>query len=103
MLAIDQIVPIGDDVIEWASGMAERHAAIHAAGGLKLDFLRRELLIHLEPIVNALRHRAARRRLARVFQESGDLTHAKPLPSQRLPRRACTPSGKPSRTWATAS
>ena len=29
--AVDEIVPVGNDVVDRASGVAERHAAIHAA------------------------------------------------------------------------
>ena len=38
-VAIDQIVPVGNDVVHRAAGVAERHAAIHAARALRADLL----------------------------------------------------------------
>ena len=40
--AKDQIVPIRNHVVERAAGVAERHAAIHAARALGLDLFERE-------------------------------------------------------------
>ena len=51
MIAIHQIVPVGDDVPQRAAGVAERHAAIHAPGALLLQLLGPE---HLEKLVEVL-------------------------------------------------
>ena len=77
-IAIDQIVPIRNDVVQRAAGMAERHAAIHAARALGPNFLLWKILVDLEPIVDALGDRPARGRFARVFEKAGDFTHARP-------------------------
>jgi hypothetical protein len=39
VLAVDQVVPVGNDVVDWAPAHAERNAAIHAARALPLGLL----------------------------------------------------------------
>src|SRR5207244_2199012 len=82
--AVDEIVPFGDEVVdrtarrhalEERTGVAERHAAIHAAGALRLQLLVLGVFVELEPVADALPGRARQRQLAREFQESGWLTH----------------------------
>jgi hypothetical protein len=70
-----QVVPVGDDISQRASRVAERHAAIHAARALfhQLEFRKR--LIHLVPVVQTLVDGAARRSFPLVFHESGRLPH----------------------------
>jgi hypothetical protein len=79
----DEVVPIGDQVGERAAGMAEGHAAIHAAGALGLDALDGERLIDLEPVVDALPRVAAGGELAGVLEEAGDFTHERAPSSTR--------------------
>ncbi len=108
--AIDEVVPVGDEIVERASGVAEGHAAIHAARALHGELVLGKVAVNLEPVVDALDDRAARGQLAGVFHETGGLTHAAPARSQpawRLVRgcrgarcarcraRACTRAGKP--------
>ena len=52
---IHQIVPVRNDVVDRASGVAERHAAIHAARALWAQFFFGKILIDLEPVVHPLR------------------------------------------------
>ena len=40
--AINQIVPVGNEIADGASGLAEGHAAIHAARALLAKFFFRE-------------------------------------------------------------
>ncbi len=79
-VAIHQIVPIRNDVVQRAAGVAEGHAAIHAARALRLDFFDREVLVDFEPVVDALRYGTPVGSLALVFEEAGDFTHATPPP-----------------------
>ena len=58
---INQVVPVGNDVVDRAAGVAERNAAIHAARGLRAHFFFRERLIDLEVVVDALGDGATRR------------------------------------------
>ncbi len=73
--AVDQIVPIGNQVGERAAGMAERNAAIHAARALRAESFLREGLIDFEPVLDALGGRTALGHFARIFHEAGDFTH----------------------------
>ena len=68
-IAIDEIVPVRNDVVDRAAGVAERHAAIHAARGLRLHGLFGERLIDLEVVVDALGCGPALRQFARVLHE----------------------------------
>ena len=49
VLPIDQIVPVGDQVIDRATGVTERNAAIHTARSLLTDFGRGQRLYELLP------------------------------------------------------
>ena len=53
VIAVDEVVPVGDQVAERAAVVAERDAAIHAAAGLLLERVALERLVHLVPIVQA--------------------------------------------------
>src|SRR5262249_17458028 len=66
---VNQIIPVGNEVIDRASGVAEGYAAIHAARALGAKLLFGEVLIDLEPIVHALRHRTTSRAFAGVVHE----------------------------------
>ena len=80
VVAVDEVVPVGDEVAERAAVVAERDAAVHAAPGLQRELVGRERLVDLVPVAQAHRHRATGRRLAIPLQESGRLTHAR-IPS----------------------
>ena len=84
--AIDQVVPLGDEVVDRAArghaveqraGVAERHAAIHAAGALLAELL-------LAPCAGGTRSSramrssggAVQRQLAQIFDEAGGFSHA---------------------------
>ena len=75
VVAVHEVVPVGDQVAERAAVVAERDAAVHAASGLDLQRLGREALVDLLPVAQPHRHRPACRRLPRPFEEPGGLTH----------------------------
>ena len=77
-VAVDQVVEVRDHVVERAAGVAEGHAAIHAARALRANLLLGEFGVNLEPVVDAYADRAPLRRLARELFEAGDFTHAAP-------------------------
>src|SRR6185295_8642761 len=62
--AINQIVPIRNDVVDRTSGVTERYPAIHATPALCTQLLFRKILIDLEPVVDPLRYRPALRHFA---------------------------------------
>ena len=81
---IDQVVPLGNQVVQRTArchaadhhaGLAEGHAAVHAAGGLGLLLLAGEPDVKLVEIFNALQRRDIRAGLARVIHKSSDLAH----------------------------
>ena len=76
--AVDQIVPIGNDIGERASRVAEWHAAIHAAGALRADLLLGKVEVDFKPILDALGGRTAGWQFPWIFEESGRFTHASP-------------------------
>jgi hypothetical protein len=93
---VRQVVPVRNDVVQRASGVAERHAAIHAARALRSPF-RRKRLVDLEPVVDPFLHRPPRGHLAAIFHETSDLTHGQHLLSRlRRHKGASRPLGTPS-------
>src|SRR3972149_5093904 len=93
-VAVDQVVPIRDQVAERAALVAERDAAIHAARGLLLELGLGGVLVDLVPVAQALLERAIMRLLILNFDEAGDLTHGSP-PSPRPPME-CLPAERAS-------
>ena len=54
-----KVVPLGDEVAERTTVVAERDAAVHAAAGLALELGELLLLVDLAPVLDADRHRPA--------------------------------------------
>ena len=79
-IAVDEVVPVGDQVAQRTPLVAERNAAVHAAARLAAQRLDGERLVHLFPVADPLLHRTARRRLARELEKS-----CRPCPSDRHP------------------
>ena len=73
--AVHQVVEVRDDVAERAAGVAEGHAAIHAARGLLLGLLFREGLHELAIGLQPLPDRELVRQFAGVFFKSSWLSH----------------------------
>ena len=94
--AIDEVVPLGDHVVDRAAcghaadqlaRVAERHAAVHAAGALLAQALLFQVRVELVPVADALERRAVDGKFAQVFDESGWLAHRRLL-AQLPPTRA---------------
>ena len=75
MIAIDEVIPVGNDIIDGASRVAEGNAAIHTARRLRADFFFGKLVVDLEVVVDALFNGAAYRHFPREFFEPGHFTH----------------------------
>jgi hypothetical protein len=75
VVAVHEVVPVGDQVAERAAVVAERDAAVHAAPGLDLQRLVREALVHLFPVPQPDRYRSPHRCLPRPLEKSSGLTH----------------------------
>src|SRR6185312_9170892 len=52
MTAVDEIIPVRNEIVDRTPGMAERHAAIHAARALGSQFFFRKILVDLEPVIH---------------------------------------------------
>ena len=79
VFAVDEVVPVRDEVAERAAVVAERDAAIHAAPGLFTQFRAVERLVHLAPVSDTHGDGPALGRGATPLQEPGCVTHAWPL------------------------
>src|SRR4029434_2699157 len=75
VLAIDQVVPVRDDVAERTALVAEGDAAVHASRRLLLQLVAREGEVDLLPVTQALVDRPRRPLLALDLQEARDLAH----------------------------
>ena len=70
--AVDEIVELGDAIHDRAAGaVAERDAAVRAAGCLSNQVLLRVGNVDLAVVPDALRHGAALNLLAPVFEKTG--------------------------------
>ena len=54
LIAIHQVVPVGNDVSQRAAGVAKRNAAVHAARALRLQLLRRQDLEEFVVVLQSL-------------------------------------------------
>src|SRR3954469_21809260 len=86
-VAVDEIVPLGNEIAERASLMAERDAAVHAAGALLPHVGFRIEQVHFLPIPDAHVDRTRVRLAAADLDETGWLTHAPPPRARRTPGR----------------
>ena len=74
-----EVVPLRNEVAERAALVAERHAAVHAAAGLASELGGVTLLVHLFPVHEPHRNRAAGGQFAiRGLQESLGVSHRSP-------------------------
>src|SRR5262249_10065117 len=76
LAAIDEIVTVGDLIVDRTTGVAIGNAAIHAARGLRLGFRLWQRAHEFAPMLDALFDRLVVPILALVFQETGDLAHS---------------------------
>jgi hypothetical protein len=51
---VDQVVPVGDQVIDGAAGVAKGYTAIHATGALLALFFLGEWIVNFEPVHKAI-------------------------------------------------
>jgi hypothetical protein len=75
VLAINQIVPARDQIVDRAAVVAERNAAIHAARGRVAQFRRRQRVDELPPAQPARRRLGITAVVALDFEKAGGLTH----------------------------
>src|SRR6478736_4512101 len=82
--AVDQVVPLRDQVVDRAAGrhaadelagVAEGNAAIHAARALRAQLLLLHVVVEFLPVAHALGRRAVGGKFAQVLDEAGWFTH----------------------------
>ena len=54
-VVVDQVVPVGNEIVDRAAGVAEGHAAIHAASALLALLFFGERLVDFEPVLECAR------------------------------------------------
>src|SRR5688500_7231385 len=74
-IAVDEIVPVGDQVAERAALVTEQDTAVHAPRALVAQLGRRVRQIHLAPVVDPLLDGARRMLLPLDLDEPCDLAH----------------------------
>src|SRR5258708_1466159 len=75
VVAVNEIVPVGNDVVHRAAGLAEGNAAVHAARALLRHLLVGERPYEFLVDLDALRNRRIGPVLALDLHEAGDLAH----------------------------
>jgi hypothetical protein len=75
VVAVDEVVPVGDQVPKWTASVAERHAAVHAARGLALELFLGPRLVDVAVVLDALLDGALRGGLAPDLEEALRITH----------------------------
>src|SRR6478752_1268031 len=74
-VAVDEVVPVRDQVADRAAVVTERHAALHAAGSLRAQVCERQRADELADVADALAGGAAGRFRAAKAEEGPDLAH----------------------------
>jgi len=74
-VAVDEIVPVRNEIPERAAVMAERHAAFHAPRALLAQLDERQELHEFAVVADALAGRALGRVRARDLEEGAELAH----------------------------
>src|SRR5829696_7498537 len=75
VLAVNEVVPVGDQVPQGATRVAEWHAAVHAARGLALELLVGHRLVDVAVVLDALLDGPLRGRLASDLEEALGVPH----------------------------
>ena len=75
LVAVDEVVPVRDQVVDRAAVVAERHAALHAARALVGELARGQRLHELLVVVHALGRRALGPVDAVDLEEAAELAH----------------------------
>ena len=82
----DEVVPVGDLIVDRAAGVAIGDAAVHAAGCLDLRVFLAQCLNEFAPMLQALRDGRVFALGALEFEEASNLAHSNSLSAAREPR-----------------
>ena len=89
---IDEVVPVGHEVAQWATLMAEGDAAVHAAGALVPQRLHGVRQVHFVPVADPLVDWPRGRLQSCDLDEARRLTHGRLPPTPRRPARGSRPA-----------
>ena len=81
----DEVVPVGDLIVDRAAGVTIGDAAVHAAGCLDLRVFLAQGLDEFAPMLQALRDRRVLALGALEFEEACNLAHSSSLSAVRKP------------------
>ena len=91
-VAVDEVVPVGDQVPQRAAVVAEGDPAVHAAGALVAQLLHRPLQLELAVVADALARVPLWDPVALDLQEAAELAHQGPAsPTASSDRSAACP------------
>src|SRR5271166_1296974 len=79
-VAIDEVVPVGDEVAQRTAVVTERHAAVHTAGALLAQLRHRPLEQELAIVAGALARLPIGDAVALDLKEPAELAHQAPVP-----------------------
>src|SRR5919112_2466240 len=75
VLAVDEVVPVGDQISQGTAGVAEGHAAVHTARGLPPELLVGHRPVDVAGVLDALLDGPLGGRFAPDFEESFGISH----------------------------
>src|SRR5215213_1467926 len=75
VLAVDEVVPVGDQISQRTASVAEGHTAVHAARGLPPELLVGHRPVDVAVVLDALLDGPLGGRLAPYFEESFGISH----------------------------
>ena len=79
LVAVDQVVPVGNQVAQRAAVVAEGDATVHTTTGLNLQIIVGKGFVDLFPVVKPHRHRPPLGQLASVLEKTSYVAHCQPL------------------------
>ena len=90
VVAVDEVVPVRDQVAEGTAAVTERHAALHAPRALRAQREQRQRADELAVVADALTGLALDRLRAVVLEEAAKLAH-QASPSDSVVRKPSPP------------
>src|SRR5262249_9468464 len=76
--AVDQVIPVGNNVSKRTTLVTERNAAIHASRGLSFKLVLRKFFVDFLPVVDPFLNRPAFKTNSRKFKKTCRVTHVVP-------------------------
>jgi len=78
LVSVHKVIPIGNEVSERTTVVAERNTTVHAPTRLRSNLIGWEILVDLFPVTESDRHGPPLRKFALPLKESCCFTHGQP-------------------------